>query len=79
MCSFKFCYIFWGILCIVCLFVDDFLGVDVYWVVGFYVYMFLLFRLGWGGLGDRIKIYLFVNIGNLIIFDISMIRVKFKF
>lgn len=54
-------------------FQDDSLGADTYWAAGLHLYTPLPFRPGRGGLGDRIKTHLFLNSGNLISLNTSML------
>ena len=54
-------------------FQDDSLGADAYWAAGLHLYTPLPFRPGRGGLGDRIKTHLFLNSGNLISLNTSML------
>ena len=54
-------------------FQDDSLGADTYWAAGLHLYTPLPFRPGRGGLGDRIKTHLFLNSGNLVSLNTSML------
>ena len=56
-------------------FQDDSLGADSYWAAGLHLYTPLPFRPGRGGLGDYIKTHFFLNCGNLMSLDSSMIMI----